>query len=90
MRAAFALRIISGKIIYNFGVLKSLRAFQNPFFTSGVLMENGSCPSSGATRHLPPAGEGFSGSSKVSGSTAKFAGVPLPLGGAVAQRLRGF
>ena len=34
--------------------------------------------------------EGFSGSGKVSGSTAKFAGVPLPLGGAVAQRLRGF
>ena len=33
MRAAFALRIISGTIIYNFGVLKSLRAFQDPFFT---------------------------------------------------------
>ena len=46
---------------------------------------NGCCPSSGAARHLPPAGEGFSGSDKVSGSTQR-----LPLGGAVAQRLRGF
>ena len=43
------------------------------------------CPSSGATRHLPPAGEGFSGSDKVSGSAQR-----LPLGGAVAQRLRGY
>ena len=29
---------------------------------------------------FPRPGEGFSGSGKVSGSTAKFAGVPLPLG----------
>ena len=35
MRSAFALRIISGKFIFNFGVLKSLRTFQNPFFTEG-------------------------------------------------------
>ena len=35
-----ALGIFSGKIIYNFGVLKSLRAFQDPFFTSGVVMGN--------------------------------------------------
>ena len=32
MRSAFALRIFSGKIILNFGFLKSLRAFQKPFF----------------------------------------------------------
>ena len=31
-----ALRIFSGKYILNFGVLKSLRTFQNPFFTEGV------------------------------------------------------
>ena len=37
----------------------------------------------GAAPH--PAGEGFSGSDKVSGSTQR-----LPLGGAVAQRLRGY
>ena len=33
MRSAFALRIISGKIILNFGVQKRLRAFLNPIFT---------------------------------------------------------
>ena len=37
MRAAFALRIISGKIILNFGVQKRLRAFLNPIFTDGVV-----------------------------------------------------
>ena len=43
MRAAFALRIISGKIILNFGVQKRLRAFLNPIFTGGVVTENGIC-----------------------------------------------
>ena len=43
MRAAFALRIISGKIILNFGVQKRLRAFLNPIFTDGVVKENGFC-----------------------------------------------
>ena len=33
MRSAFALRIISGRIILNFGVQKHLRAFLNHFFT---------------------------------------------------------
>ena len=33
MRAAFALRIVSGIIIFNFGVQESLRTFLNPFFT---------------------------------------------------------
>ena len=41
MRAAFALRIISGKIILNFGVQKRLRAFLNLIFTGGVVKENG-------------------------------------------------
>mgnify|MGYP001712686328 CR=1 len=36
MRCAFALRIISGIIIYNFGVQESLRTFLNPIFTGGV------------------------------------------------------
>ncbi len=35
MRSAFALRIISGRIILNFGVQKRLRAFLNPIFTDG-------------------------------------------------------
>ena len=43
MRSAFALRIISGKIILNFGVQKRLRAFLNPIFTDGVVTENGIC-----------------------------------------------
>ena len=43
MRSAFALRIISGKIILNFGVQKRLRAFLNPIFTDGVVKENGIC-----------------------------------------------
>ena len=37
----------------------------------------GAAPHPALTRHLPPAGEGFSGSGKVSGSTQR-----LPLGGA--------
>ena len=43
MRSAFALRIISGRIILNFGVQKHLRAFLNPIFTDGVVTENGIC-----------------------------------------------
>ena len=40
MRSAFALRIISGRIILNFGVQKRLRAFLYPIFTGGVVEEN--------------------------------------------------
>ena len=43
MRSAFALRIISGRIILNFRVQKRLRAFLNPIFTDGVVTENGIC-----------------------------------------------
>ena len=43
MRSAFALRIISGKCIFNFGAAERLRAFRCSFFTGGVVMENGSC-----------------------------------------------
>ena len=43
MRSAFALRIISGRTILNFGVQKRLRAFLNPIFTDGVVTENGIC-----------------------------------------------
>ena len=51
---------------------------------------NACCPSSGAARHLPPVGEGFSGGGKVLAKVQSFRVRPLPLGGAVAQRLRGF
>ena len=43
MRCAFALRIISGIIIYNFGVQESLRTFLKPIFTGEGVEENGSC-----------------------------------------------
>ena len=43
MRAAFALRIISGKNIYNFAILENLRIFQNCLFTGGVVKENSIC-----------------------------------------------
>ena len=35
--------MFSGKNIFNFGFLKSLRAFQNPISTGGVVEENGIC-----------------------------------------------
>ena len=38
-----ALRIISGKIIYNFAILENPRIFQNCLFTGGVVEGNGSC-----------------------------------------------
>ena len=71
MRSAFALRIISGRIILNFGVQKRLRAFLNPIFTDGVVTENGIC-------------------SAAFCESAALRSYPLPLGGAVAQRLRGY
>ncbi|RGC19312.1 hypothetical protein DW855_07765 [Faecalibacterium prausnitzii] len=37
-----ALRIFRG-IGFLFGIQKSLQAFLNPFFTGGVVTENGSC-----------------------------------------------
>ena len=43
MRAAFALRINSGRIIYNFAILENLRIFQNCLFTRGVVKGNGRC-----------------------------------------------
>ena len=36
MRSAFALRIFSGKNIYNFAILENLRIFLKPIFTGGV------------------------------------------------------
>ena len=68
MRAACALRIISGKNILNFGFQESLRTFLKPIFTGGVVTENGICSAafceSAALRacslpregRLPPAG----------------------------------
>lgn len=38
-----ALRIISGKNIYNFAILENLRIFQNCLFTGGVVTASGIC-----------------------------------------------
>ena len=38
-----ALRINSGKNIYNFGIAKRLRALRYPIFTGGVVEESGIC-----------------------------------------------
>ena len=45
MRSAFALRIFSGKNIYNFAILENLRIFQNCLFTGGGSIEKGCLPS---------------------------------------------
>ena len=38
-----ALRIFSGKNIYNFAILENLRIFQNCLFTGGVVTESSIC-----------------------------------------------
>ena len=38
-----ALRIISGKNIYNFAILENLRIFQNCLFTGGVPQKKAAC-----------------------------------------------
>lgn len=43
MVSAVALAIVQGKYILIFEVLKRLRAFQNLFFTEGVVTGNGCC-----------------------------------------------
>lgn len=49
-----ALRIVSGKIILNFGVQKRLRAFLYPIFTGGVVKGNGSYKKSPHDTDLKP------------------------------------
>ena len=101
MASACALAIISGRKLYIFGIAERLRALRYPIFTGGVVEGNGICsacflrkrgaagrycrsaPSSGAARHLPPTG------GRLQQWRQSFRACPLPLGGAVAQRLRG-
>ncbi len=87
-----ALRIISGKIIYNFAISENLRIFRNCLFTGGVVEGNSSCracflrkrpyggvplPSAPVGRSHLPQGDGFSGGGKVFGTAQR-----RPLGGA--------
>ena len=37
----FAIAIISGKFIFNFGIAERLRTLRYPIFTGGVVMANG-------------------------------------------------
>ena len=69
MRSAFALRIFSGKIIFNRAMPERLRTLRHCIFTGGVVKENGICsaafcesaalrlassPSQALTRQIPP------------------------------------
>ena len=59
MRSAFALRIFSGKDIYNFAfVARALRSAPNAIFTGGVVTANGICSAafceSAALGGIPP------------------------------------
>ena len=56
MVAACALAIFRGKDIFNFGFQESLRTFLKPFFTGGVVEENGSCHA-GFLRKQPRGGK---------------------------------
>ena len=79
MRAACALRIISGIIIYNFGIAERLRTLRYPIFTGGVWNE----PSQALPRQLPRRGsQAVNLVAKVLGVMRKFLAMllPLPLG----------
>ena len=98
--------MIQGKIIYNFGIPERLRTLRYSIFTGGVVEENGSCracflrkqsrsggyPFRQSLRlcHLPQ-GDGFcAGAAKFTAKAQSLRACLLPLGGAVAQRLRGY
>ena len=88
MRAACALRIFSGKNIYNFAILENLRIFQNCLFTGGIGNE---LPQSKPTGFDSSLREGAFGMAALfPAEVQSLRAYPLPLGGAVAQRLRGF
>ena len=79
MRAAFALRIISGKFIYNRAMPERLRTLRHCIFTEGVWNE----PSQALPRQLPRRGsQAVNLVAKVLGVMRKFLAMllPLPLG----------
>ena len=86
MASAFALAIFSG-IGFLFGIQKSLRAFLNPLFTGGIGNE---LPQSKPTGFDSSLREGAFGMAALfPAKPQSLRAQPLPLGGAVAQRLRG-
>ena len=87
-RSSSLLDIISGIMIYNFGVQESLRTFLNPIFTGGDWNE---LPQSKPTGFDSSLREGAFGMAALFPAEAQsLRAYPLPLGGAVAQRLRGY
>ena len=87
-RSSSLLRIFSGRIIYNFAILENLRIFQNCLFTGGVWNE---LPQSKPDGFASSLWEGAFGMAvQFPAKPQSFRACPLPLGGAVAQRLRGF
>ena len=73
---------------FYFAILENLRIFQNCLFTGGVGNELPQSKPNGFDSSL---GEGASGiAEKFPAKAESLRACPLPLGGAVAQRLRGF
>ena len=62
MRSAFALRIISGKIIYNFGIPERLRTLRYSIFTGRVWNELPQAKHDGFARFLGEEASGAPGS----------------------------
>ena len=83
-----ALHINSGRIIYNFGFQESLRTFLKPIFTGGVWNELPQSKPDGFASSLWEGAFGIAG--KFPAQVQCLRACLLPLGGAVAQRLRGY
>ena len=87
-RRRCTLRIFSGKNILNFGFQESLRTFLKPFFTGRVWNELPQSKPDGFDSSLWEGAFGMTG--KFPAQAQSLWACLLPLGGAVAQRLRGF
>ena len=105
MRSAFALRIFSGRIILNFAFVALCGALQTHFHGRGRggkrhlqrrflrkrgAAENEPSPSSLRDATSPERGRFCAGVAKFTAKAQSLRACLLPLGGAVAQRLRGF
>ena len=88
MRAAFALRIFSGKNILNFGIPERLRTLRYAIFTGGAWNELPQSKPDGFASSLWEGAFGMVG--RFPAQPQSLRACLLPLGGAVAQRLRGF
>ena len=86
MRAAFALRIISGNIIYNRAMPERLRTLRHCIFTGGVVKENGICSAAfcesaalrekGSPSQSSPVGLASSPKGRALGMAGKFTALP--------------